>query len=56
MDKPTISDFHLAMYSKYPGISFESCLELYYAQYPEEKKEDPEPTETEFKPKKKSKK
>ena len=56
MEKPTISDFHLAMYSKYPGISFESCLELYYAQYPEEKKEDPKPTETDSKTEKKSKK
>jgi hypothetical protein len=43
------------MYSKYPGISFESCVELYLELYPETK-EDPEPTETESKPKKKSKK
>jgi hypothetical protein len=55
MDKPKLSDFHLAMYSKYPGISFESCIELYLELYPTAK-EDPEPTETESKPKKKSKK
>ena len=54
MDKPKLSDFHLAMYSKYPGISFESCIELYLELYPEDK-EDPA-TETEYKPKKKSKK
>ena len=54
MDKPTLLEFHAAMYSKYPGISFESCLELYLEQYPEQ--EDPEPTETESKTKKKSKK
>jgi hypothetical protein len=52
MEKPTVLEFHAAMYSKYPGISFESCLELYLELYPE----DPEPTETESKPKKKSKK
>lgn len=54
MDKPTILEFHAAMYSKFPGISFESCLELYLEQYPEQ--EDPEPKKTESKPKKKSKK
>jgi hypothetical protein len=55
MDQPKLTEFHLAMYSKYPGISFESCVELYLELYPT-KKEDPEPTETESKPKKKSKK
>lgn len=55
MEKPTVLEFHAAMYSKYPGISFESCLELYLELYPEDQ-EDPEPTETESKPKKKSKK
>jgi hypothetical protein len=55
MDKPTLADFHAAMYSKYPGISFPTCLELYLEMYPEDP-EDPEPTETESKPKKKSKK
>jgi hypothetical protein len=54
MDQPTLTEFHLAMYSKYPGISFESCIELYLELYTA--KEDPEPTETESKPKKKSKK
>lgn len=56
MDKPTLTEFHLAMYSVYPGISFESCIEIYLDRYPEEKQEDPEPTETESKPKKKFKK
>jgi hypothetical protein len=55
MDQPTLTEFHLAMYSKYPGISFESCIELYLELYPTAK-EDPEQTETESKPKKKSKK
>jgi hypothetical protein len=54
MDKPSLKDFHLAMYSLYPGISFESCVELYLEQYPEKKELDPEPTQP--KPKKKSKK
>lgn len=44
------------MYSIYPGISFESALELYLEQYPEAKKEDPESKKTESKTKKKSKK
>ena len=50
MEKPTVLEFHAAMYSKYPGISFESCLELYLELYPED------PKQTESKPKKKSKK
>jgi len=56
MEKPSINEFHRAMYSKYPGISFETALELYLEQYPEKKESDPEATETEKKPKKKSKK
>ena len=54
MEKPSLKDFHLAMYSLYPGISFESCVELYLEQYSTESKLDPEPKEP--KPKKKSKK
>lgn len=44
------------MYSIYPGISFETVIELYLEHYPEAKKEDPESKKTESKTKKKSKK
>ena len=59
MEKPTLAEFHLAMYAKYPGISFETCSELYYASYPDNKsREEPKDTEPELesKPAKKSKK
>jgi hypothetical protein len=56
MDQPTLTEFHLAMYSRFPGISFESCVEMYLELYPTAKEPNPEPTETESKPKKKSKK
>jgi hypothetical protein len=60
MEKPTLQEFHLAMYSKYTTISFEQVLELYLQEYPEEKNNplsDPATkTESESKTKKKSKK
>jgi len=57
MEKPTLLQFHAAMYAKYPGISSDQISDLYAKEYPDTKNPLSDPgTPSETKNKKKSKK
>ena len=40
--KPTLAEFHKALYSQSPGISIETVSALYAEKYPEEQKQEQE--------------
>ena len=51
--KPTLAEFHKALYYQFPGISIETVSALYAERYPEEQEQEQEQKSQNTKKKKK---